>query len=91
MLAAATIIAGCASRSNQTDLICVKFGTQWGFINKKGQYVINPQFDYAGEFLEGLAMVEIGKKRGVINKSGEYVANPVYEDLCVFISAGIIY
>ena len=32
---------------------------KWGFIDKQGKMVINPQFDYAGDFSEGLAKVLI--------------------------------
>lgn len=41
--------------------------------------VINPQFDYAGEFSEGLAMVKVGDKWGYIDKTGEMVINPQFD------------
>ena len=33
------------------------------------EYVIKPQFDYAGTFSEGLAAVRIGDKYGYISKA----------------------
>ena len=47
--------------------------------------VINPQFDYATKFSEGLASVRIGGKSGIgkygyINKSGSIVINPQFID-----------
>ena len=51
---------------------------KWGFIDKTGKIVINPQFDevdYFG-FIEGLCGVKIGDKRGFIDKTGKYVWNP---------------
>ena len=37
-----------------------------GFIDKTGHYVINPQFDLADSFSDGLARVRIGDKWGYI-------------------------
>jgi hypothetical protein len=34
-----------------------------GFIDKTGSFVINPQFDYAFSFSDGLASVEDGTTR----------------------------
>lgn len=31
-----------------------------GFIDKRGKFVINPQFDYAFAFSEGLAVIRVG-------------------------------
>jgi hypothetical protein len=31
-----------------------------GFVDKRGKFVINPQFDYAFAFSEGLAAVRVG-------------------------------
>ncbi|PSO79918.1 MAG: hypothetical protein BRC51_06045 [Cyanobacteria bacterium SW_12_48_29] len=41
--------------------------------------VINPQFDYAGEFSEGLAPIKISDKWGYIDKTGEMVINPQFD------------
>ena len=37
--------------------------SNYGFIAKTGSFVINPQFDNALGFSEGLALVEDGKTR----------------------------
>jgi hypothetical protein len=47
-----------------------------GFIDKTGKIIINPQFDDAWGFREGLAKVWIGKKLGYVDKTGKYVWNP---------------
>ena len=39
-------------------LAAVSNGRKWGFINRKGDYVIDPKFDEAYAFSEGLAAVE---------------------------------
>ena len=45
-------------------------------------FVINPQFDLAGSFSEGLAPVRIGDfwtgKHGFIDKTGSVVINPQF-------------
>ncbi|WP_161593842.1 WG repeat-containing protein [Campylobacter armoricus] len=34
--------------------------TKWRFINKNGDFIIKPQFDYIGDFKKGLAIVGCG-------------------------------
>lgn len=48
---------------------------KYGYINLKGEVVIEPQFDMAGEFSEGMADVQNWKnsKWGYINTKGEVV------------------
>ena len=54
----------------------MKIGENWGYIDKTGEMVVNPQFDSAEKFCQGLAEVTIGSKTGYINKAGKYVWNP---------------
>ncbi|OFX39327.1 MAG: hypothetical protein A2X08_04185 [Bacteroidetes bacterium GWA2_32_17] len=51
----------------------------YGFINKKGEIIINPQFKSAISFSEGLAVVSDGEKYGYIDKNGKYVINPQFD------------
>ena len=44
-----------------------------GYIDKTGKIAINPQFDDAWDFSEGLAPVKTGDKYGYIDKTGKYV------------------
>jgi hypothetical protein len=48
-------------------------GKKWGYIDTHGTMVIEPSFDNAGEFGDGLAEVEVAGKRGYINVSGAFV------------------
>ncbi len=57
---------------------------KWGYKNKKGEIVIEPQFDYADDFSEGLAAIKIGGKWGYINKEGKYVINPEFDKVDYF-------
>jgi len=37
------------------------FGGVWGYIDTTGNWAIEPQFDYAGDFSEGLTAVEVSR------------------------------
>ncbi len=53
-----------------------------GFIDKTGKFVIEPKFDKAGTFSEGLARVAIvedgEEKLGFIDHSGQFVISPIF-------------
>ena len=59
------------ARPFSEGLASVKIDGKWGFIDKVGQYVINPQFDFISVVFdsEGLAWVKISGKYGYISKS----------------------
>jgi hypothetical protein len=88
----------CSNKSTQVDLklIPVKSGGKYGYINKKGEYVINLQFAYAGFFRNGLARVESSDgKIGFIDNKGNYKipakfkdATHFFEDLAFVVSDG---
>lgn len=66
-------------------LFLISVDGKYGYIDKTGKIVINPQFDDgAGSFSEGLASVEIGDKWGFIDKTGKYVINPRFFYACSF-------
>ena len=51
-------------------------GGKWGYIDRTGRFAIQPQFDFAKPFREGLAAVEIADKYGYIDKAGKIVVKP---------------
>ena len=59
---------------------------RWGYINRKGEYVINPQFEDADFFSEdGLAKIRSSDgKTGYINRNGEYVIPATYKNGTTF-------
>jgi WG containing repeat len=56
--------------------------SKYGFIDKTGQFVIEPKFNKAGIFSEGLARVAIvedgEEKLGFIDHNGQFVIQPIY-------------
>ena len=52
---------------------------KWGYKNQKGAVVIQPTFDEAFQFAEGLACVEMGEKLGFIDGEGKVVIDFQYD------------
>jgi hypothetical protein len=57
-----------AKKENHEGFFLVNVSGKFGFIDKIGKLVINPQFDYASSFAAGLAVV--GRKRDTSPISG---------------------
>jgi len=53
---------------------------KYGYINADGDVVIEPQFDMALKFSEGLAGVKINNKWGYINSDGKIKIEPKFDD-----------
>ncbi len=77
-------LTGCSN-----DLFLIDIG-KYGYIDKSGKIVINPQFEEAYDFSkEGLALVKLSDKYGYIDKSGKIVINPQFEDAYSFGEEGL--
>jgi hypothetical protein len=50
-----------------------------GYINQKGKLIIQPQFETAGEFSEGLAPVRTAGKWGYVNRQGTLTIPPQFD------------
>jgi hypothetical protein len=50
---------GMAAVQVRESEMATRFPARWGYINRKGEIVITPQFDRAGPFNDGIAEVEI--------------------------------
>lgn len=62
--------------SQSNNLFVIKINKKYGFIDKVGKIVIEPQFEFANDFVEGLALVGIRNnelKSGYIDKTGKVV------------------
>ena len=52
---------------------------KWGYIGKDGEFAIEPHFDDAWDFHEGLAVVKVEWARGYIDREGKYVIEPKFQ------------
>lgn len=67
------------------ELIPAQQDGKWGYINKKGEFVIQPQFSGADYFTEGLARVtDATGSVGFINKHGKYIIPSRYKSATIF-------
>lgn len=57
-------------------LASVRVGDLYGYIDRRGEFVVRPQFIRAGDFSEGLACVVLGEKTGYIDRAGRWVVGP---------------
>lgn len=58
----------------------------FGFINKKGEEIVEPKFDFAFSFKEnGLAIVKKEGKFGFLKNSGHMLIEPIYDEVKNFI------
>lgn len=58
------------------ELYRIYVGDKYGFMNEKGEIVIEPQFDMAFfYFSEGVCFAQMGGRSGLINENGEYIAD----------------
>ena len=69
------------------DLAMAKFGGTcvigglWGFVNRNGEIVINPKYDYVFNFSEGIAAVKVGDKYGFIDTIGVLIVPCEYDEV----------
>ncbi len=49
-----------------------------GYINTDGEWVIEPQFKQAGEFVDGIAGINKNGKRGYIDVNGDWIVKPTF-------------
>jgi hypothetical protein len=63
-----------------SGLFPILSGGKWGYINREGKTIIEPQYLAAMRFFEGVALVRDPKSKlyGYIDKSGKYVIEPKY-------------
>ena len=56
----------------------MRVGEKYGYIDKTGKIILKPQFDFAGRFSDGLALIRVGSEYGYIDRSGEFIIKPQY-------------
>ncbi len=82
------MFASCGgSKSKEVKLIPVKSGKDFQYIDQEGKIVINPQFNQATVFRNGLALVQTNgenPKWGFIGEDGKFVIPATYKSATVF-------
>jgi hypothetical protein len=63
-----------------TGLYPVRIGPKWGYADRDNNVVIEPRFEGAGPFSEGLAAVWLGRKKGYIDQTGNLAIQPHFDD-----------
>jgi hypothetical protein len=53
---------------------------QWGYIDNKGQLVIEAQYDAVSQFSQGLAAVNVAGQWGYIDKAGNMIIEPSFHE-----------
>lgn len=85
----AILLNSCGYFSNDRtlDLVPYKLKDKYGYFNLEGKIVINPQFDNASIFNEGIALVKTSGengKWGYIDKTGKIIINAEYKEATIF-------
>ena len=88
LLAAILALGSCSGKPNTGDtvlpqdfsdtLLPFEADGKWGYINPKGEVIIEPVYAYAGYFSEGLAIISDGELYGYINTRNQVVIPPRY-------------
>lgn len=64
---------------------------KYGFVNTKGESVLDPRFDFIDNFEGETAVFVKDGEAGMISKSGEILINPIYDELYRFDQAHYLF
>lgn len=67
----------------KSDLAPVKASGKWGYINRKGDFAVTPQFDFAFCFDGDVAIAASDGKYGLIDKKGQFITPPTFSHVAV--------
>jgi hypothetical protein len=86
LLASVLFMVACSGSKSEFEfkLLPVKLNEKWGYVDNSGKILINPQFDEAFLFADGLALVKTAGKYGYIDKDGNVIINPMYMEAMSF-------
>ena len=72
------------ARDFKEGFASVKKDGKYGYINTKGEQIIECKFDYACDFSEGFARVQKDYKWGYVNTKGEQIVECKFDDVWSF-------
>lgn len=74
------------------ELIGAQDGDCWGYVNRKGAWIITAKYDSVDKFNKfGTARVRIGPKYGLVDKSGNWVVEPTLHFISSFNKNGFAF
>lgn len=73
------------TQESAPEVFPVNVGERWGYINAKGEYIVNPSLDDAYPFSCGLAKIKRNGKVGYISPKGKEVIPSIYHDGTSFV------
>jgi hypothetical protein len=73
----------CTTQKVYVDrqLLPLRVSGKWGYADRNAHVVINPKYDFASEFFDGIAQVGIKEKWGLIDRAGREVTTVMYDQL----------
>jgi hypothetical protein len=74
---------------SKKNLYPVFINNKYGYINDAGKIIIEPQFDKAENFSDGLAEIQIGGKYGFIDSTGRIIIIPQFDNYVGKFSEGL--
>lgn len=66
-------------RFMREGLAAVEDTTGWGFVDSENRVVVEPVYEWVGDFCEGRAEVQTEQGMGLIDRHGEYIIPPCYK------------
>ena len=91
VLCISSVVITSHAQDETRELLPVRTGGKWGYIDNTGEVVIQPQYDLGSPFRNGVAavafgrystdnpdshIVSLGDKWGYIDKSGKFIWQP---------------
>ncbi|MFN0050402.1 MAG: WG repeat-containing protein [Cytophagales bacterium] len=84
LLALQIFISATILSQNKTLLLPIKSNYKWGYCDMNGKVVIEPQFDYAENFVCKLAKIKTKGKYGILDSTGRLIIEPKEEAINIF-------
>lgn len=81
VLLAAGLTYGQSSRNQPSELFPIYKDRKWGYIDNTGKVVIEPKFDEAREFVDGLAIVKMGGRYGYVDTTGQIAIDVPFDSV----------